>query len=250
MQLCGIPELADPSVIAHWRAAHRLSGWLTRAASQPLTRHPGLLGLSWRPISIQTRDGLRLAAWVVEPRRPRGSVLLFHSLHHNRESTLQWSHFLAVKGCRTLAIDFRAHGESEGWRSSFGWWEQIDVLAAQETASATWPGQPLAAVGLGMGAAALCYAGQKLRLDAVVLHGLPNSPLRALHAAVAASPAPARDFLHMVMAATEFRLRVRLDQLRPDQRLADLSAPTLVQSAQTLDQATLAAWRFLERWLR
>ena len=112
-------------------------------------------------------EAMPLSAWVVEPRgSASGIVLLFHGLADSRSAARL--DLLADEGFGVLAINFRAHGTSEGSLTSFGHEEREDVRRAHAFASHRWPGQRLAAWGFSMGAAALCLA-DELRWDAVVL---------------------------------------------------------------------------------
>src|SRR5205807_827090 len=81
--------------------------------------------------------------------------------------------FLAEAGYRCVAFDHRAHGESDGKRTSFGYHERRDVAAVLALVRASWPAQPRAVLGLSMGAAALCYAAEHVRgFNAVILESL------------------------------------------------------------------------------
>ena len=103
-------------------------------------------------------DGLRLAGWVVTPSRPRATVVICHGVRSNREATLGRIAFLTAAGYRCVAFDHRAHGASPGKRTSFGYHEARDVAAIHALARGAWPRQPCAALGISMGAAALCFA--------------------------------------------------------------------------------------------
>jgi alpha-beta hydrolase superfamily lysophospholipase len=99
-----------------------------------------------------------------------GTIALFHGLRHNREKMLGRIAFLAAAGYRCLAFDHRAHGESGGKRTSFGFHENRDVVAVLDLARRSWPGQPRAALGVSMGAAAICFAAKHLQgVDAFIL---------------------------------------------------------------------------------
>ena len=74
---------------------------------------------------------------------------------------------------RCVAFDHRAHGESTGRHTTFGFREACDVAAVLDLVARRWPDRPRAALGLSMGAAALCFAADHSRaLDAVILESL------------------------------------------------------------------------------
>src|SRR5207253_896473 len=99
----------------------------TRATPGKPRRTPGDLGLPWERLECRTADGLRLVGWAVTPPMPRATVLLCHGVRQNREQTLERTWFLSAAGYRCVAFDHRAHGQSDGKRTSFGYHERWDV---------------------------------------------------------------------------------------------------------------------------
>lgn len=73
---------------------------------------PQLDGL--RDVSFQTKDGLRLRAWVYEPPSPKGTVLLFHGNAANRANRLFWMQQVRAMGYCAFVPDYRGYGGSEG----------------------------------------------------------------------------------------------------------------------------------------
>src|SRR5262249_35511969 len=155
--------IAMASGVGYVAAAYSVSRWLTRATPGKPQRTPGDLGLAWEPLECTTADYYRLKGWVATPSQPRGTVLLFHGVRNNREQTLGRTAFLAAAGYQCVAFDHRAHGESGGRRTSFGYHESRDVVAVLDLVRQTWPRQRCAVLGISMGAAALCYAADAVR---------------------------------------------------------------------------------------
>src|SRR5262249_5701182 len=161
------------SGVGYVAAAYTVSRWLTRPSLGRVRATPGDHGLAWERLECRTADGLRLVGWAVTPPRPRATVVLCHGIRGNREKTLSRTAFLVAAGYRCVAFDHRAHGESAGRRTSFGFHESRDVRAILELTRRLWPGQRLAVLGISMGAAALCYAADWARTcDAVILESL------------------------------------------------------------------------------
>jgi pimeloyl-ACP methyl ester carboxylesterase len=173
-------QIAAATPPGHFLLTECICRWLTKPSPARIRRTPALLGQAWEPLTCTTPDGLQLAGWAVTPPQPRGTVALFHAIRANREQTLSRTAFLVAAGFRCLAFDHRAHGESEGKRSSFGYHERGDVQAVLELIEERWPGEPYAALGLSMGAAALCYASEHTRrCRAVILENMYTDVISA-----------------------------------------------------------------------
>jgi alpha-beta hydrolase superfamily lysophospholipase len=223
--------LAAASGIGYLAAAYSVSRWLTRATPGRSPRTPSDLGLPWEPLACRTVDGLRLVGWVVAPPRPRGTVALFHGLRANRHQMLDRTALLAAAGYRCVAFDHRAHGQSGGRRSSFGYHESRDVAAVLALMRQRWPFQPQAALGISMGAAALCYGADQARgLNAIILEGMYHDLLSAFTSRIGSHfPAWIRRMSRGIIWVTEKRLGVRLRQLSPAEHIGDLApAPVLL----------------------
>jgi predicted alpha/beta hydrolase len=84
-------------------------------------------------IEIHTSDGLALRASVREPARgarAQGVAILSHAMFARRsEWERGFASFLAERGWRTIAFDFRGHGESGTSASKGGRWTYEDLVA-------------------------------------------------------------------------------------------------------------------------
>jgi alpha-beta hydrolase superfamily lysophospholipase len=184
------------------------------------------LGVTGEPLHCRTADGIPLAGWVLTPDRPRATVALFHGLRQSSLQSLKRALVLAAAGYRCVAFDHRAHGASGGRRTSFGYHEGQDVAAVAALARERWPGEPCAAVGVSMGAAALCYSARLLpQWRAVVLESL-YADIRTAFANRIGTTYPEwfRPLVPAVIRRTERRLRLRWEQLVPVDAIADLGA--------------------------
>ena len=240
--------MAMASGVGYVAAAYSVSRWLTRATPGRPRRTPADEGLAWEPLECRTADGLRLAGWVVTPPLARATVLLCHGVRNTREQTLDRTAFLTAAGYRCVAFDHRAHGQSDGRRTSFGYYESRDVTAALTLARQRWSHQPLVAHGISMGAAALCYAAaQASRCDAIILESLYPDIISAFASRVGAGyPAWFRRLRRGVAWVTERRLGVRLAQLAPVEHVGTLHpAPVLILTGAEDSHATPADARRL-----
>jgi alpha-beta hydrolase superfamily lysophospholipase len=223
--------LAMASGVGYVAAAYSVSRWLTRPSPGKPRRTPSDEGLPWERLECRTADGFRLVGWAVSPPRPRATVLLCHGVRNNREQTLDRTAILTAAGYRCVAFDHRAHGQSDGRRTSFGYYESRDVAAALTLVRQRWPRQPLVAHGISMGAAAFCYAAaQQCPWDAVVLESMYHDIRSAFSNRVGGSyPAWFRRLSRGVAWMTERRLRLRISQLAPAEHIGHLApAPVLL----------------------
>jgi alpha-beta hydrolase superfamily lysophospholipase len=225
--------LAMASGIGYVAAAYSVSRWLTRPTRGKPRRTPSDVGLPWERLECQTGDGFRLVGWAVTPPRPRATVLLCHGVRNNRTQTLDRTAFLAAAGYRCIAFDHRAHGQSDGRRTSFGFYESRDVAALLAFVRQNWPGLPLVALGISMGAAALCYAAPHTRsCDALILESLYHDIRSAFSNRIGVSyPAWFRRLNRGVVWITERRLNLRMAQLAPAEHIGALApAPVLLMT--------------------
>jgi pimeloyl-ACP methyl ester carboxylesterase len=79
--------------------------------------------------SLETADGVGLAAWYA-PSRNGAGVVLVHGATDSREGVRSHAAMLAREGFGVLAIDLRGHGESGGHGNAFSWEGTRDLQAA------------------------------------------------------------------------------------------------------------------------
>ncbi len=114
-----------------------------------------LPGLEVREVRFSADDGVTLEGWLV-PSVNGAAVVLVHGFGANREELAFEAQALVAKGFGVLLLDLRAHGRSQGDRTTFGDRERADVRAAM-----TVLGLPPARIGLlgfSLGATAVARA--------------------------------------------------------------------------------------------
>jgi pimeloyl-ACP methyl ester carboxylesterase len=211
-------------------AGTAVSRWLTRRTRKPLPPLPDTA--RWTEADCHTADGVKLRGWIVEPTAGPvcGTVALFHGFRQGRGQVVGRAALLAAAGFRCVAFDHRAHGDSGGKLSSFGFHEREDVRAVADFARTHWLGSPTAALGISMGAAAVCYAAELgIRWDAVVLESVYDDILGAFRRRIG-GPYPAwfGRVVPGVVRATERRLGLKMEQLTPGRHTPRLApAPCL-----------------------
>lgn len=123
-------------LVATLGLACRVAETYTRPIRQAPATTPAAVGLAYEALSLDTEDGLRLAAWYVPPVAPtppgarKPALVLVHGLGSHRGGLLPLARDLARRGYGLLLFDLRAHGESEGQASTLGLLEVRDVRAA------------------------------------------------------------------------------------------------------------------------
>lgn len=173
--LCGVVLLA-------WIGQ---AGFLMALPRQPISNTPADVGLDFRPVALHvdsdTRTPLTLNAWYVPGRRAE-TVVLLHGRGDSRVGLLPLIRVVHELGYTALAMEFRAHGDSDGTWSSAGAAEQRDLIAALDWVDTNAP-TPVAALGYSMGGCvALMVAARDTRLRGVVTEGAPaDVPALARH---------------------------------------------------------------------
>ena len=93
-----------------------------------LTGDPGLVGLDWEEVDLQSEDGVRLHAWWVPAESERGVLLFLHGNHGNVSHRLELLRTLVDVGFSVLILDYRGYGRSAGKPSERGTY--LDAQAA------------------------------------------------------------------------------------------------------------------------
>jgi len=91
---------------------------------------PADYGLPYEAVSFSTPDGLTLRGWWIESEQRRGTLVFCHGHAGSKAPDLQYVPWLRSHGYSALLFDFRAHGESEGTRTSLVCHGRHDLLAA------------------------------------------------------------------------------------------------------------------------
>src|SRR5262249_2036462 len=143
-----LAELVMASGVGYLAGVYTASRWLTKPTPGKPHRTPADYNLPYENLACDTVDGERLAGWVVSPPCPCATVALFHGVRHNREQVLNRIALFTSAGYRCVAFDHRAHGESTGKRTTFGFHESRDVVAILNLVRDRWPNQPSIALGV------------------------------------------------------------------------------------------------------
>jgi fermentation-respiration switch protein FrsA (DUF1100 family) len=181
---------------------------------------PGrVIGALVDDVRFRAEDGVTLHGWYFGHPAPKAAIALGHGFGMTRANLVELARGLRERGYAVLLFDFRAHGGSEGRRSSIGYHEARDMVAA-----ARWlrrrpalAGCRIGALGVSMGAAAaIIAAGREPLIEAVVadsgftsLRAIVVGGLRVLYRL------PAFPFAPLIVRFGELLVGARLGVMRP-----------------------------------
>ncbi len=137
------PDFTKPAVIAKWGRAEQTEEILAGIA----------LMRDAEDIFLPSHDGLRLHGQLLQQPGAKGTILLFHGYRSSWiiDFSIVLPYYYSL-GYNLLAVDERAHGQSEGVSITFGIHERRDAVTwAQYAAMHFGPEHPLFLGGLSMG---------------------------------------------------------------------------------------------------
>jgi len=145
---------------------------MTRIVREPLDQKPDNLGLPYTDVSFQSTDGLMIYGWWIESGSKDRAIIMVHGTNRNRADygtrMLDMAQNMVHAGYNVLMFDLRAHGQSEGKRTSLGFYEQRDLLGAIEYVKQRGI-HKICVIGFSMGAAvALMTAAKCNTISAIV----------------------------------------------------------------------------------
>ena len=159
------------------------------------------------------------------------AVIICHGIGANKSDFTELAVFLAKRGYIALLFDFRAHGESEGGRTSLGHLEQKDIVAALDLLKARPEVDPgrIGIYGFSMGGStAILTAAQTRAFSAVVVDSAFTS-LRdqARDAITGFYHLPSFPFLQLTVTGYRLYFQTSVDSVAPVRVIAKI-APTPV----------------------
>lgn len=172
---------------------------------------PSDVGLKFEPKSFDVREEsgrlLKIAAWWMPCESSRATVVLIHGYADAKVGALAWAPMLHNLGLNILAIDLRAHGESDGKFCTGGVREREDVSQVIDRLRIDHPDetQKLILFGISLGGAvSIGVAAQRDDVDAVICDSLYTSFGRAarVHGERIAAPARSLHFIAIKIAAS------------------------------------------------
>ena len=206
----------------------------THPPKYPLSIPPSDYHLDYEDVSFTSDDGVALKGWLVKPAHPgtrSPAIIICHGVGANRSDFTELAASFSKRGYFILQFDFRAHGESAGSRTSLGYHEQKDIIAAlhylknrREIDSGR-----IGIYGFSMGGSSAILAAAKNGAFSAVVADSAFTSLRdqAREAVTGFYHLPAFPFLHLTVLGYELYFQTRVDAVAPV-KVIDAIAPTPV----------------------
>lgn len=167
---------------------------------------PRDFGVPFEAITLDTRDGERLRAWLMTPPPPQAARARILYFHGNGGNLSNWSPILAGivrRGYSVLAVDYRGYGLSTGRPTERGLYRDVDAVVARPWTEAE-SRLPLVYWGRSLGGAMAGYAATVRKPDGIIIEsGFPSarsvirsSPVLAVLSFLASYRFPAGEYLN------------------------------------------------------
>jgi len=208
----------------------------THPPKYPLHIPPSVYKADYVEVSFTSADGIVLKGWLVKPSHPgtkSPAIIICHGVGANRSDFTELAASLSHRGYFVLLFDFRAHGESGGRRTSLGYHEHKDVIAALEflrTRDEVNPGR-IGIYGFSLGGSSAILAAAKTNAFSAVVTDSAFTSLRdqARGAITGFYHLPAFPFLPLSIIGYELYFQTRVDNISPVSVIAQIApAPVLI----------------------
>lgn len=193
---------------------------------------PKSFGMQYEDVYFSSRDKIRLSGWLIAKDKSQPWIIICHGLGANKSDVLEIANFLYKRNFNVFLFDFRAHGESAGFSTSFGYLESRDLSAAIDFLKSKEKHLfGLGVLGISMGASvAIMAAANNKDIKAVVL----DSPYIDLDEAIIEHakflfPVFSRFFGKLAVFSYRIRFLVDSSQISPIKVISEISRrPVLI----------------------
>ena len=201
--------------------------------------YPSDLGMDFQDqtfsvLDESTGNKLNLAAWwIPNPIPSQKCVVLLHGYADAKVGSIAWAPMLQSMGFHILALDLRAHGQSEGKYCTAGFWERHDVNQVIDQLRAQRPDQTrqLVLFGASLGAAvATAPAATRNDLFAVVLESTFADYSHAIAHQADRIGLPGTHFQRLSLWAAEKIARCDFSAVRPIDLIPKITCPIMAIS--------------------
>jgi pimeloyl-ACP methyl ester carboxylesterase len=180
----------------------------------------------------RTNRNLKLAAWwIPAPTASARCALIIHGYGDSKLGGIAWAPTFRAMGYNVLAIDLRAHGESDGTQTTAGYFERHDVSQVIDQIRAQRPAvtRELVIFGISLGAAvAGATAALRDDVDAVIMDSpYADYPSAArTHGNTLGTPGPM--FQHIAITWAQRMSGADLHECAPTRLIPTLACPLMV----------------------
>jgi len=208
----------------------------THPPKYPLHIQPSEYKADYEDVSFTSADGIVLKGWLVKPSYPgtkSPAIIICHGVGANRSDFTELAASLAHRGYFVLLFDFRAHGESGGRRTSLGYHEQKDVVAALDflrTRHEIDPGR-MGIYGFSLGGSTTVLAAARTGAFKAVVADSAFTSLRdqAREAITGFYHLPSFPFLQLAVVGYELYFQTNIDSISPVSVIAAIAPnPVLI----------------------
>lgn len=123
--------------------------------------------VKFQKVQTQSFDQLKLVGHFFEANSNK-TVIVCHGFGGSYREMQQYCKFFHDKNFNVLAVDMRAHGDSEGHCIGYGWLDRKDVCSWVKFINDKRPEDKILLFGLSMGASSVCMASAEKGLNNVV----------------------------------------------------------------------------------
>ena len=225
----------------------------TVPARVPVSRIPEQLNLPVETVRFQATDGIELEGWKICSSSTRPWIVLCPELGSNRSSLLDLAADLYALRFNLFLFDFRAHGASRGWVTSFGSLEQYDLEGALAFLSRQpdMPSKPYGIYGVSTGAAtSLMVAARDERLGAIAADDVYASLEGTMRTRLKAYALPSVPFLWFVCVTYRLRFGVWPKRVSPETSAAELGSRPLLAIHGVHSERRRLVTEFFQRYLQ
>jgi len=143
---------------------------------------PADVGLDFKTIRIEGRNGVQLGGWYCPNGRNDAVVLLFHGYSADKSAMLGEAAAFHAMGLPVLLVDFRGSGASSESYTSVGFHEADDVTTAVLYARSNLPQSRILLFGQSMGGVAILRAihNHSVKPDAVIVEAVFDTMLNTV----------------------------------------------------------------------
>ena len=194
------------------------------------------LGLSYEDVTFDVRDErtgklLKIAGWwIPNPHAAGRCVLMLHGYADAKVGVIAWAPLWHRLGFNILAIDLRAHGQSEGVYSTAGYFERHDVSQVIDQLLAQRPQQARQLVLFGVSLGASVATGVAAMRDDLAGLAIDSPYAHFAHTAMTHMErlgAPGRLFQQMALKLAERISGATFDALSLPPLLSQIAAPIM-----------------------